>query len=120
MKILTVDDSKSTREMIQSILSENGFEVLEAVDGRDAITKLLNNPVHLILADLNMPNMDGLEMLRKLKKSVIHRSTPVIMITSEADKGKVLEAVSLGVEGWILKPFDSDILINTINRIANC
>jgi len=88
MKIMVVDDTISFRKFVGPILTEKGYEVIKAGDGKEAIIKLLNNSVHLILADLYMPNMDGLELLRKIKKSTVHKSTPVIMITSEAENPK--------------------------------
>lgn len=117
MKILVVEDEANIRNLIASFLIEHGHEVIEAKDGREAISKLLNSPVKLILADLNMPVMDGLEMLRKIKRNQEFRATPVIMITAEGDKNKVLEAIGLGIEGWILKPFNGEVLLNTIQKI---
>lgn len=117
MKILTVDDTKTMREMIRDTLSQNGYEVIEAYDGKDGILKLLNTRVDLIITDLHMPNIDGIEFLRRVRKSFVHKHTPVVMLTTESQKAKVLEAVSLGINGWILKPFTPEQLLEKVQKV---
>lgn len=117
MKILTVDDTRTMRELIRDTLVQNGYEVLEASDGKDGILKLLNTHVDLIITDLHMPNIDGIEFLRRIRKSFVHKHTPVIMLTTESQKAKVLEAVSLGISGWLLKPFTTEELLDKVRKV---
>ncbi|MCD6327751.1 response regulator [bacterium] len=106
MKILVVDDSKTMRRIIVRSLAGLGEEdVIEAVDGADALTKASQDAFELILTDWNMPNLDGLGLVVKLRSEDKHKKTPIIMITTEAEKGSVVEAVKAGVNNYIVKPF---------------
>jgi two-component system chemotaxis response regulator CheY len=109
--VLIVDDSAAIRKILQRMLKQAGLDigkVLEAGDGIEALEKLSGQSVGLILSDINMPNMDGIQMLSILKSSPEFKHIPVIMITTEGGEGKVMEAVQLGASGYVRKPFTSD------------
>src|ERR1700736_2593140 len=109
--VLIVDDSAAIRKIVQRTLRQAGFdlgEILEAGDGVEALEKLKGRSVGLILSDINMPNMDGIQLLSALKSSAEFKHVPVIMITTEGGEAKVKEAVKLGASGYVRKPFTVD------------
>ena len=109
--VLIVDDSAAIRKILQRMLRRAGLDlgvVLEAGDGVEALEKLRDQPVGLILSDINMPNMDGIQLLRVLKSSDKFKHVPVVMITTETGEAKVMEALRLGASGYIRKPFTAD------------
>jgi two-component system, chemotaxis family, chemotaxis protein CheY len=109
--ILIVDDSAAIRKILQRVLLQTEVpigKVLEAGDGLEALATLKTHKVGLILSDINMPNMDGLQLLGELKASAELRAVPVLMITTEGGQAKVLEAVNLGAVGYVRKPFTAD------------
>jgi two-component system, chemotaxis family, chemotaxis protein CheY len=109
--VMIVDDSAAIRKILQRVLAQAEVPVgtiHEAGDGVEALAKLKESPVGLILSDINMPNMDGLELLKKLKADAGLKAVPVIMITTEGGQAKVLEAVSLGANGYVRKPFTAE------------
>jgi two-component system chemotaxis response regulator CheY len=109
--VLIVDDSAAIRKILQRMLGQAGLplgKILEAGDGVEALAKLKAQPVQLILSDINMPNMDGIQLLSMLKASADFKSVPVIMITTEGGEAKVMEAVQLGAAGYVRKPFTAD------------
>ena len=111
MDVLIVDDSAAIRKILQRVLRQTDIpirNVLEAGDGAQALQMLRSQPVGLILSDINMPNMDGLELLGHLKGNPEWRDVPVIMITTEGGQAKVMEAVQLGAAGYVRKPFTAD------------
>jgi two-component system chemotaxis response regulator CheY len=111
MDVLIVDDSAAIRKILQRVLRQTDIpirNVLEAGDGAQALQLLRSQPVGLILSDINMPNMDGLELLGHLKSNPEWRGVPVIMITTEGGQAKVMEAVQLGAAGYVRKPFTAD------------
>lgn len=118
-KILAVDDSKSSRSAIIDILSPEGYEVIEATDGKEAITKMLGIKVDLIYTDLYMPNMDGIELLKRLRRSTIYKNLPIVIVSVESNKSKVVEAAAFGVSGWLVKPFSSEQIIECTKRHLN-
>ncbi|MBI4697399.1 MAG: response regulator [Nitrospirae bacterium] len=115
--ILIVDDSASMRQLVTFTLRGAGYEVVEAVDGADAVSKL-NAGIDAIVTDLNMPNMNGLEFLRNVRKNQFFKFTPVVMLTTESQQSQVLEAKEAGVSGWIVKPFTPERLIEIVKRYA--
>jgi two-component system chemotaxis response regulator CheY len=115
-KIMVVDDSASMRQMIKFTLSSAGFDVIEAVDGLDAIKKL-NGPVHLIIADINMPNMDGIELIRNVRARPDYKFTPIIVLTTESQVALKEEGKSAGATGWIVKPFTQSQLLLVIKKV---
>jgi len=111
MDVLIVDDSAAIRKILQRVLRQADVPlclVHEAGDGAEALTVLKTKKVDLILSDINMPNMDGLEMLGKLKSDESLKNVPVIMVSTEGSQTKVLEAVQLGAAGYVRKPFTPD------------
>jgi two-component system chemotaxis response regulator CheY len=109
--ILIVDDSAAIRKILQRMLGQSGItlgKILEAGDGVEALEKLKTQSVQLILSDINMPNMDGIQLLSMLKSNPDFKSVPVIMITTEGGEAKVMEAVQLGAAGYVRKPFTAD------------
>ena len=109
--ILIVDDSAAIRKILQRVLLQTGMpigKIMEAGDGVEALAALKVYSIGLILSDINMPNMDGLQLLSALKASAEHKNIPVLMITTEGAQAKVLEAVTLGAVGYVRKPFTAD------------
>jgi len=109
--ILVVDDSAAIRKILQRVLRQTGMsikDIHEAGDGQEALDLLKNLTVHLVLSDINMPKMDGLQFLAALKASAQWASIPVVMITTEGGEAKVAEAVKLGAAGYVRKPFTAD------------
>lgn len=116
-KIMTVDDSASVRQMVSFTLREAGYEVVEASDGKDALSKISGTQFNLIVTDLNMPNMDGIELIRNLRSSGTHKFVPIIMLTTESQDSKKLEGKSAGATGWIIKPFRPEQLLAVIKKV---
>lgn len=109
--IMTVDDSASMRDMIRFTLSNAGYNVLEANDGRDALQKLSAATPGLLITDLNMPNVDGLELIRQVRQLPGFRYLPIIMLTTESQDAKKQAGRAAGASGWIVKPFRGDQLV---------
>ena len=111
LDILIVDDSAAIRKILQRVLTQLNLplgSVIEASDGREALEMLKTKPVGLIFSDINMPNMDGIELLTKLKASDSHKSVPIVMVTTEGSQAKVLQALELGAAGYVRKPFTAE------------
>ena len=109
--VLVVDDSAAIRKILQRVLAQTELplgKILEAGDGFEAIERLTANNIGLVLTDINMPNMDGLELLRKMRENPQWKSIPVVMITTEGSQQKVLEAADLGAAGYVRKPFTAE------------
>ncbi|OJF91424.1 response regulator [Pararhizobium antarcticum] len=116
-KILTVDDSASIRLTTRVALSNAGYTVTEAVDGKDGLTKLQAGTYDLIVTDLNMPIMDGLTMIRELRKLPAHTGVPVIFLTTESDGDIKAQAKAAGATGWLTKPFDPESLVKIARKV---
>jgi two-component system chemotaxis response regulator CheY len=111
--LLIVDDSTAIRKILLRVLNQTGLplgQVLEAGDGREALKLMEAHEISLVLSDINMPNMDGIELLRALRGSAQWREVPVVMITTEGGQAKVQEAVELGAASYVRKPFSADLL----------
>ena len=109
--VLVVDDSAAIRKILQRVLRQTGMAIgaiHEAGDGLEALAVMAAHPVNLVLSDINMPKMDGLQLLASLKASANWRNIPVVMITTEGGEAKVAEAVRLGAAGYVRKPFTAD------------
>ena len=109
--VMIVDDSAAIRKILKRMLDQAGLtlgNVVEAGDGVEALEKLKQQPINLILSDINMPNMDGIQFLTELKSRADSKHIPVIMITTEGGEAKVMEAVQLGASGYVRKPFTSE------------
>ena len=115
--IMTVDDSASVRQMVQFTLKEAGYAVLEALDGQDALAKLKNTSVQMVLTDLNMPKLDGIELIKALRALPVFRFIPIVMLTTESQMTKKQEAKLAGATGWIIKPFKPEQLIAVVKRV---
>ncbi|MBK8001703.1 MAG: response regulator [Verrucomicrobia bacterium] len=109
--IMTADDSPSMRQMINFTLRNAGFEVVEAVDGQDALTKLTGAPVGMLITDLNMPNIDGIELIRQVRALPQYKYVPIIMLTTESQDEKKQAGKAAGASGWIVKPFRAEQLV---------
>ncbi len=116
-KILTVDDSKTMRQMVSFTLKGAGFEVMEAEDGLNALEILGNEKVDLVITDLNMPNMDGFGLIDALRADEVHKFCPILMLTTESDPHKKERGKSSGATGWIVKPFNPEKLIQVVNKV---
>ena len=116
-KILTVDDSASIRLTTRVTLSNAGYTVTEAVDGMDGLNKLKAGEFDLVVNDLNMPNMDGLTMIRELRKLPAHTGVPVIFLTTESDGEIKQQAKAAGATGWLTKPFDPESLVKIARKV---
>ena len=117
-RILTIDDSKTMRDMLMLTLSDAGYEVLQAVDGQDGIDVLGNKRVDVVITDINMPKMDGYEVIRNLRANPVHKTTPILVLTTESDTEKKNLARNAGETGWMVKPFDPDQLVATIRKVS--
>ncbi|MFT5594067.1 MAG: two-component system chemotaxis response regulator CheY [Oceanicoccus sp.] len=116
-KILAVDDSASMRQMVSFTLKGAGHDVLEACDGVEALNLANQQGVDLVLSDVNMPNMDGIELCRNLRQLPSYKFTPILMLTTESAGDKKLEGKSAGATGWIVKPFNPEQLLSTIKKV---
>lgn len=117
-RILTIDDSKTMRDMLMLTLAEAGFDVIQAVDGQDGLDVLTKEQVDVIITDINMPRMDGYEVIRSLRKNPEFKSTPILVLTTESEAEKKNLAREAGATGWMVKPFDPDRLVATVRKVA--
>lgn len=118
-RVLSVDDSESIRALVTDALTEAGFEVFTAEDGLLGLEAARSTAVDIVLADVNMPNMGGIEMVAALRSIPGYAHTPIIMLTTEIDPAKKKQAKEAGATGWLVKPFESRRLIATIERILS-
>ncbi len=118
MKILCVDDFSTMRRIVKNILKQLGYENLdEAEDGAQAYSKLKTGGFGFVVTDWNMPNMDGLGLLKKVRSDPELKDLPILMVTAEAEKEKVIEAIKAGVNNYVVKPFTAEVLKEKIDRI---
>jgi two-component system chemotaxis response regulator CheY len=115
--IMTVDDSASVRMMVAFTLREAGYDVIEAVNGIDALEKLENQEINLIVADVNMPEMDGITMVKKIRSHSSHKFIPVIMLTTESHESIRKRGKEAGATGWIVKPFKPEQLLGVTRKV---
>jgi two-component system chemotaxis response regulator CheY len=118
-KILAADDSASMRQMVGFTLKGAGYEVVDAVDGVDALNKAKAESFDLVLSDVNMPNMDGIELVKNLRTLPNYKFTPILMLTTESGTDKKMAGKQAGATGWIVKPFNPEQLLNTIKRVLD-
>jgi two-component system chemotaxis response regulator CheY len=115
MKILLVDDSRTIRNIQKNVLAQIGFtDVIEAADGIEALSQLAAHKPDMALVDWNMPNMDGITLVRKIRETDKH--LPLVMVTTEAEKSRVLEAIKAGVNNYVVKPFTAETLSEKITQ----
>jgi two-component system chemotaxis response regulator CheY len=115
--IMTVDDSASVRLMVKFTLAELGFEIVEAVDGSDALRKIEKKPVQMLITDINMPELDGISLVKKVREIPACKFIPIIMLTTESQEEKKREGKKAGATGWIVKPFRPDQLVAVVRRV---
>lgn len=116
--ILIVDDSASIRQVVSLTLKGAGFDVIEACDGKDALGKLQGQRVHLMISDVNMPNMDGLTFLKEVKMRAEYKFTPVIMLTTESAEEKKSQGQASGAKAWMVKPFQPQQMLAAVNKLV--
>ena len=118
LRFLVVDDFSTMRRIVRNLLKELGFtNVEEAEDGADALAKLRNSAIDFVITDWNMPNMDGLELLKNIRSDAGLAATPVLMVTAEAKKENIIAAAQAGASGYVVKPFTAAILEEKLNKI---
>ncbi|ARP83522.1 two-component system response regulator [Bordetella genomosp. 9] len=115
--ILIVDDSASVRQVVGIALRGAGYDVIEGRDGQDALSKLTGQKVHLIISDVNMPQMDGITFLKEVKQLPAYRFTPVIMLTTESQEAKKREGQLAGAKAWVVKPFQPAQLLGAVEKL---
>jgi two-component system chemotaxis response regulator CheY len=116
--ILVVDDSASLRQVVGIALKGAGYDVIEACDGRDALTKLNGQKIHLIISDVNMPNMDGISFVTEAKKLPAYKFTPVIMLTTEAGEAQKQAGQAAGAKAWVVKPFQPAQMLTAVSKLV--
>ena len=115
--ILVVDDSASLRQVVSIALKGAGYDVVEACDGKDALGKLGGRKVHLVISDVNMPNMDGITFVKEMKKLPGYKFTPVVMLTTENQEAKKAEGQAAGAKAWMVKPFAPAQMLNAVSKL---
>ncbi len=116
--IMIVDDSASLRQVVAIALKGAGYQVIEACDGQDALSKLKGDKLHLIVSDVNMPNMDGITFLKEVKKLPSYKFTPIIMLTTEASNSRKEEGRAAGAKAWVVKPFQPPQLLDAVAKLV--
>lgn len=116
--IMIVDDSASMRQVVGIALKGAGYAVLEGRDGKDALTKLTGEKIHLIISDVNMPNMDGITFVKEVKLLPAYKFTPIIMLTTESDESKKREGQAAGARAWVVKPFKPEQLLAAVQKLC--
>ena len=116
LRILTVDDSVAMRQLVSATLSSAGYEVLQAGSAREALQIAGDKLVDLIITDVNMPQMDGIALVRELRGLATYRDKPLLFLTTESSSARKMEGRAAGANGWMMKPFDGDRLIATVAR----
>jgi len=114
--ILVVDDSASMRQLVTFAIKEAGFDVTEAVNGKDALTKTAGAKMDMVITDLNMPEMDGIELIKQLRGNAQYKFTPIVMLTTESQEEKKAAGKQAGASGWIVKPFKPEQLIEVVKK----
>ncbi|OPY77464.1 MAG: hypothetical protein A4E64_01106 [Syntrophorhabdus sp. PtaU1.Bin058] len=115
--IMTVDDSVSVRQMVSFTLKNAGYDVVEASDGRDALGKLNGSHVNMVITDLNMPNLDGIGLIRAIRSNETYKFVPIVMLTTESQDTKKQEGKKAGATGWIVKPFNPEQLLGVVKKV---
>ncbi|GGY75774.1 response regulator [Pseudoduganella plicata] len=116
--IMVVDDSLSIRQVVGIALKQAGYDVIEGVDGVDALKKLTGQKVNLIISDVNMPNMDGITFVKELKTRAAYKFTPVLMLTTESQEDKKAQGQAAGARAWMVKPFKPDSLLAAVQKLV--
>lgn len=114
---MTVDDASTIRRMVSFTLRAAGHEVIEAVDGVDALGQLKARTIDLVISDINMPRMDGIELTRQLRMLDRHKSTPILLLTTESDPAMKAKGKQAGATGWLVKPFQQQQLLAVVTKV---
>ena len=115
--IMTVDDSASVRMMVSFTLGELGVTIVEAANGNDALAKLEKSPVDMLITDVNMPGLDGISLVRKVRQNPSCRFIPIIILTTESEAEKKMEGKAAGATAWIVKPFRPEDLLSAVRKV---
>lgn len=116
-RIMTVDDSPSVRQMVSFTLAQAGYDVVQACDGQDALAKVRAGAPAMVVTDLNMPNLDGIGLIRALRALPACRFIPIVMLTTESQDQRKLEGKAAGATGWIVKPFRPEQLLGVVRKV---
>ena len=116
--VLIVDDSATVRQQVSAALTQAGLEVTEAVDGLEGANRIESGNISCVICDVNMPNMNGIEMVEKVKSQPANSDLPIIMLTTEGSKELISRAKKAGASGWIVKPFKADMLVAAVKKLA--
>ncbi len=117
-KVLVVDDSQTMRTMVELTLKEEGFDVILAEDGQKALEEIQGDSLDLVITDINMPNVNGIELITKLRAIESFKYTPILVLTTEAGDEMKQKGKAAGATGWIVKPFDPEMLLNAVNKVV--
>lgn len=117
-KLLIVDDSASMRQMVSFTLKDAGYEVVTANNGKDAMAKLAGHKISMVITDLNMPEMDGIELIKSLRGTSGFKFTPIVMLTTESQDSMKLAGKQAGASGWLVKPFKPGQLVDTVRKFV--
>jgi two-component system chemotaxis response regulator CheY len=115
--VMIVDDSASLRQVVHIALKGAGYDVLEGCDGKDALSKMTGQKIHLIISDVNMPNMDGITFVKEVKKLANYKFTPIIMLTTESQEAKKQEGQAAGAKAWVVKPFKPEQMLMAVSKL---
>lgn len=115
--ILVVDDSASIRQVVRIALEGAGYHVIEASDGKDGLAKIKGQAINLVVSDVNMPNMDGISMVKAIKQLPDHKFTPIMMLTTESQESKKQEGRAAGAKAWLVKPFQANALLAAVSKL---
>lgn len=115
--IMTVDDSASIRQLVSFTLKQHGYEVVEAVNGSEAIRKLNQKKIDMLITDINMPEIDGISLIKKVRDDPSYKFIPIIILTTDSQGEKKEEAKAAGATGWIVKPFRPDQLVAAVRKV---
>lgn len=115
--IMIVDDSASLRQVVAIALKGAGYETIEACDGKDALGKMTGQKIHLIISDVNMPNMDGITFVKNVKQMANYKFTPIIMLTTESQDDKKKEGQAAGAKAWVVKPFQPQQMLDAVSKL---
>ena len=117
--VLVVDDSSTVRQQVATALKPAGFVILEAADGQEGLAAVdSNRDIAMVVCDVNMPNMNGLEMVEKVKSNPENKALPILMLTTEGQPSMIKRAKAAGASGWIVKPFDASQLVQTAKHLT--
>lgn len=117
-KIMVVDDSRTIRAQVGIVLQGAGYEFIEAVDGVDGAERIACTELAMVICDVNMPRMNGIDMLSQVKSDPRHKDLPIVMLTTEGQPELIAKAKAAGARGWIVKPFKADQLLATVRKMA--